>query len=111
MFIPDETHAKLSQAEFRLVDTTEALAQAKWVSDAIAFLTTAMDLDDPEAVAFALKRISDNRERFSKLKTAIVVGNEAVRAAQSALMFARSKIPNTTPPDPSGYESCPSLAP
>jgi len=102
MFIADETHEKLMAAHDGLNNTRKALVEAKWAGHVLQMILTGAEIGD---VMAAIAVVQKNAPRINALLGVFAAGETAANAASSAIEFARTKIPNTTPPDPRGFES------
>jgi hypothetical protein len=103
MFIPDATHTALFQAMSDLDKSRTALKSGQWAAKVLTMLLTSADVG---ALDSSIAFLKANADKINKIPGVCAEGSEAIEKANSALERARSKIPNTTPPDPRGFESC-----
>jgi hypothetical protein len=103
MYIADSTQTTLMQAINDLRKSTTAINAGEWAAKVLALLLSSAEVGALDANVAFLKA---NADKINKILGVCAEGAEAIAKASSALEMARTKIPNTTPPDPRGFESC-----
>ncbi len=105
MFNPDETQAQLMAAEDKLHKAHDKMLEARWAGNALKLLLTAADMGTTDFSNF-IELLRLNKARIEAMGGVFDEIAEALLQGAGAVATARGKIPNTTPPDPRGFESC-----
>lgn len=106
MYVPDETHSVLMDAESGLqLQAGKALDEGLWVQALLAFVVHFANSGvDPSPSLLAV--LAKQPGRLDAAKALMVQGKEACRKGVHAINTARGMIPNTSPPDDRGFEVC-----
>jgi hypothetical protein len=106
MYKPDETHAKLMAAIDGLGDARKTITKAMWAAVTFYQVRDLIEYGEVEVVKRFLATAADD---ISKLPKRLIAAESAIDTAVAALSLAREKLPDTTPPDPRGFESMSAL--
>lgn len=101
MDTPDATHSALMQAMSNLAAASTAIDDGKWAANVLTMLLAANEVG---AVESTLAFIKGNSIRIKSIASRAELGNDAISQALTAIGLARSKIHDTSPPDPRGFE-------
>ena len=104
MYRSDATHTMLMQADRALVgEALPAMDEGLWALNLLTFVMAshAAGIDPMPQLQAVLAKQPD---RLTASTTALHQGKAACQLGAQALRAAREKIPDTTPPDPSGFE-------
>lgn len=103
MFVGDQNHNAFMNAIAGLKHASKTLSDVDWLINLSKMMILATSTNNVDSIAelFVL-----NDTRIQQLQTDVNAGKEQIREADSTIELARTLVPNTTPPDPGGYESC-----
>lgn len=102
MFIPDEAHSLLDSSQSKLFSILEDLGKCKKFADTLQLLVTAKEVGLYHEV---LEIVMKNRHKILSVDFAAL--QQTVVEVNTNLVKVSALVPNTTPPDPSGFESYP----
>lgn len=107
MYQPDETHTLLDRAESSLSQISEALFLSDTIGTLLQMIMLSGDINDTKTILETIQIVSKYQKEIDSVRNKNGQARNAIDLARTAIMLAKDKIPNTTPPREDGLEIMP----